>query len=534
MHIKSLNIKSFKRFSNLTIDGLNETTKLVVLIGPNGSGKSSIFDAFKLWGSINGIPSGNYDEKYHHKYGSELVQSWNQKVNIEFHEELPPSNNEKKKLFHIRSAYRNDPDFTITNLSKVGSALDAPKIEKMIDTDRSVSDNYQRLVSNTVDSLFQVEEDEMTVRELREKLIGKVRESMNNIFDDLTLTSLGHPLKDGTFYFEKGESLDFHYKNLSAGEKSTFDLILDLIIKLTEFNDTVFCIDEPESHVHTKLQAKLIDELYSLIPDNSQLWVATHSIGIMRKAKELQDSFPETVELLDFSEQNFDEEVKLKPVEINRNFWLSTLSIALDDLADLIAPSRVVICEGQPLSSGARKNPEFDANCFKNIFNSVYDTDFVSMGNSIEVINDSKYVGRAIQTLISGTDVIKLVDKDARSEVEVKELNSNGVKVLSRRTIENYLIDDEVIEKFCKIKNAEDKISDAIQIKMDAIQSSVGRGNPPDDLKSAVGEFYVNLTFLLNLTNHGNNWQTFLRDTISPIITPDMLIYQELYSDIFE
>ena len=45
MKIKSINLKDFKRFTDLTIDGLPETAKLVVMIGPNGSGKSSVFDA---------------------------------------------------------------------------------------------------------------------------------------------------------------------------------------------------------------------------------------------------------------------------------------------------------------------------------------------------------------------------------------------------------------------------------------------------------------------------------------------------------
>ena len=38
-------------------------------------------------------------------------------------------------------------------------------------------------------------------------------------------------VEDGTFYFKKGIIEKYHYKNLSAGEKSAFDLILDLIIK---------------------------------------------------------------------------------------------------------------------------------------------------------------------------------------------------------------------------------------------------------------------------------------------------------------
>jgi len=46
MKIKSMRLKNFKRFSDLTIDCIPESAKLVLLVGANGSGKSSIFDAF--------------------------------------------------------------------------------------------------------------------------------------------------------------------------------------------------------------------------------------------------------------------------------------------------------------------------------------------------------------------------------------------------------------------------------------------------------------------------------------------------------
>ena len=46
MKIKSMHLKNFKRFSDLTIDCIPESAKLVLLVGANGSGKSSIFDAF--------------------------------------------------------------------------------------------------------------------------------------------------------------------------------------------------------------------------------------------------------------------------------------------------------------------------------------------------------------------------------------------------------------------------------------------------------------------------------------------------------
>lgn len=46
MRITKLKLRNFKRFSDLTIDQIPTSSKLVLLIGANGSGKSSVFDAF--------------------------------------------------------------------------------------------------------------------------------------------------------------------------------------------------------------------------------------------------------------------------------------------------------------------------------------------------------------------------------------------------------------------------------------------------------------------------------------------------------
>jgi AAA15 family ATPase/GTPase len=46
MRITNLKIENFKRFTDLSIEQIPESAKLVLLVGSNGSGKSSVFDAF--------------------------------------------------------------------------------------------------------------------------------------------------------------------------------------------------------------------------------------------------------------------------------------------------------------------------------------------------------------------------------------------------------------------------------------------------------------------------------------------------------
>ena len=94
--------------------------------------------------------------------------------------------------------------------------------------------------------------------------------------------------------------------NLSAGEKSAFDLILDMVVQSKYYPDAIYCIDEPETHMHTKLQGRVLRELYLLVPGQSQLWISTHSIGMLQEAEEIEKEHPGTVAFLDFGGRDFD------------------------------------------------------------------------------------------------------------------------------------------------------------------------------------------------------------------------------------
>ena len=129
-----------------------------------------------------------------------------------------------------------------------------------------------------------------------------------------------------------------------------------MVVKRRTFDDTVFGIDEPEAHMNTRLQGTLLHELYDLIPNGSQMWVATHSIGMMRKARDLYQKHPGDVIFLDFEGHDFDRPVTLHPVAPTRAFWERILRVALDDLSDLVAPREIIICEGNPKGVVLGKN----------------------------------------------------------------------------------------------------------------------------------------------------------------------------------
>lgn len=534
MKLKSIELTKFKRFTHVIIKELPESAKLIILIGSNGSGKTSVLEALKQWSSRKGGTSFNNDASYLGKENENFNNTWSNDIKVSFHGTPPKDSQAHKKAFYFRSAYRNEADFTISGLNKVGSALDATRIQRLIDNDASVSDNYQRIVSHSVEKLYSGEFDSKNVKELRESLIGEIRDSMKRIFGDLVLTGPGDPLKDGAFYFKKGTVDNFHFKNLSGGEKAAFDLILDIITKRNEFNDTIYCIDEADTHLHSKLQGKVLDELYNLIPENCQLIISTHSIGMMRRAVEMQKEFPNKIVFLDFHDKNPDEDLTLTPVKVSRELWKQTLAMALDDLSELISPKQIVICEGRPVNLEGR-NLEFDAKCLSNIFNPYLpETDFISIGSEKDVTAEKIDVIATLRTINKGIEFIKIIDRDDRSDAEIIELGTKNIKVLKRRDIENYLLDDEIIKKLCISISQEDKIENCLEIKKQAIIDSVARKNPADDIKSASGQIYVKFKKELSLTQCGNNTSSFLKDTMSHLMTEDTEVYKALKKEIFE
>ena len=450
MKLNSINIKDFRRFTDLTVQKIPESAQLIILAGPNGCGKSSFIDALIAWHASEYVNKHrqwrnfSWESDYHKKVDAEPAANWQNKINLLPFGSVPP---EIGKAVYVRSAYRNDPEFQMQQLSRVGNPFESLPVTRTINNDAAVSKNFQRLVSQSVEGIFVPEDGSITLEEFAEKVLGDIRRSISILFPTLELHSLGNPLVDGTFRFTKGASAGFLYKNLSGGEKAAFDLILDLVVARRSFDDTLFCIDEPESHMNTKLQAKLLSVLYELIPENCQLILATHSIGMMRRARDIEAEKPGSVVFLDFGNRNFDNPQVIEPVKPDRSFWKTVHQVALDDLAALVAPERVVICEGHPRTNKLVDNHSHDARCYERIFDSEFpQTRFVSLGNDGEVLGDRHGLAQSLLSIVDGLEVVQLIDRDDRSEAEIAELENQGIRVLSRRNLETYLYDDEVLE----------------------------------------------------------------------------------------
>lgn len=541
MKIKKIELNNFKRFTHLLVENIPETAKLVVLVGPNGSGKTSFMEAMNHYYKCAGYndagdyhylsKAGNVEDLNFSEWRSRALKL----VNIDFYgiafSNTLGNHDDIRGHFYFRSAYRNEPDFQIDSMQKQQDPTKSIRLSSLIQNDQTVSANYQRLIANTIVGVFDNENDSKAVATLRDELIGRIQAALKRVFEDLELSSIGNPLQNGSFYFTKGTTKDFSYRNLSAGEKSAFDLILDMVIQSKYYPDAIYCIDEPETHMHTKLQGKVLRELYFLVPGQSQLWLSTHSIGMLQEAEEIEKEHPGTVAFLDFGGRDFDTDQVICPAKIGKAVMDKFYELAFGDFAKLMLPKTIIFCEGDP-NGGKRK--DFDKTIYTTIFADAHpEAFFISGGSCNDIENIEKTHGEIISTLLKNTQVVKIVDRDDRSSQEISDLAKKGIKVMKERNLESYVLDDAVIKKLCESVGKPGEYDECIREKNDALAASIGRGNAPDDYKSARGDIYNALKKRLALTKCGNNSDTFIRDTLSPLITPDMDVYKRLEEEIF-
>lgn len=454
MRVQAVRLTGFKRFDDLTIDLGPNPKKIIAMVGPNGCGKSSIFDAFEQ--QLQNFRShGSENEEFYSRGLFYDDNPENQQYKQRTVTIIPYSGTIDRKSFYIRTSYRFTPKIEIEEIRHLPDILslnDEPI--STIALDQRLQTNYQRLLGA---SYTEFAKGVKTGDQVRENLIGKINNILSNILD-VQISDLGNPLEGrGQIYFEKGNTIDFPYVNLSSGEKEVIDLVIDFVVKSKEYTQTIYCVDEPELHLNTSIQRKLLVEINNLIPQNCQLWIATHSIGFIRA---LQEELKDDAQILDFSEKDyFTGPQTIQPIEPNRKNYRRIFETALDDLTDLVAPDRIVYCEGraEPGPNGEKKG--LDEIIYENIFSAAYpDTVFISSGGQTELDQRRDIAIRILGKEFKNLEIWVLKDRDMASGKLVNEadrqfyLANNLVhhRVLRRWELENYLFDKEILLKYCQ------------------------------------------------------------------------------------
>jgi hypothetical protein len=206
------------------------------------------------------------------------------------------------------------------------------------------------------------------------------------------------------------------------------------------------------------------------------------------------------------------------------------MQIALDDLAGYVTPERVVLCEGGRVQGGTN----FDADCYNEIFQSEFPhVVFLGAGSADDIRNDPRGVGRLLSALAPGVRVTRVIDRDDRTEQEIGSLGAQQVRVLSRRTIESYLLDDTVLIGVCEGFGQPELGPQLLAAKAEALRGSVANGGPADDLKRPAGDVYTAAKRLFPNRKLGSDKRAFMKGICAPVVRQVTPLYQELRSDVF-
>lgn len=111
----------------------------------------------------------------------------------------------------------------------------------------------------------------------------------------------------------------------------------------------------------------------------------------------------------------------IRPVKNGRAVMDKFYELAFGDFAKLLLPKTIVFCEGNP---NGRRRKNFDKTIYSTIFADTHpESYFLSGGSCNDIENIEQTNGEIINTLLKDTRIIKLVDRDDRSQQEILDLN---------------------------------------------------------------------------------------------------------------
>ena len=434
MRIRKIELTNFKRFTRLTLQDIPESAKLVLLIGSNGSGKSSLFDAFD-WlskGPVKPLPYRKRSaEEYYRKdklnpsIGSFEFFDLEQIIKSDW--EILSGDITPIAKFFGRSSSRIVP--------RISQSQDVEAIETDADSPVTFIEGDNRFLNDVAYYIQSINDAirgpvfqgiNVDVVGIFRSFIEPLNLSLERIFGTDSTTSIrldsfqdATPENPPRLIFRKGEA-KINYAFLSHGEKQVIILLLNFIARREKYLNSILFIDEMDVHLNTRLQYNLLKEITeNWIPEDSQLWTASHALGFIEYANDSADAI-----ILDFDDLDFDKPQVISPSTKNPQVY--EVAIPKESIKSIFGMFRLVAVENQ--------NDEF--------LNAALGQDgylFLPANNSNQVFLMTK----------SDEGLLGIRDKDFLREDEVGTLKAKlpRLKILPYYCFENLLYHPDNLEE---------------------------------------------------------------------------------------
>ena len=432
MKISSIQLMNFKRFSDLTIEQIPPDTKFVLLTGANGSGKSSVFDAFRFTEHSDPEILMSYYQKNGAIPITVTINVFGSSNYIYCYDGKEIDSGLNSDSFYGRTSFRHVPRLNITKLkeprTKLRRTLGIEPLSQnplFIDKDNYFESDIEIISQRILTAVFR---SKTTSDEIHKNYIQPINDAFGKIFDSngdstkLKLIEILPPL-DGNIAqinFRKGDS-EIHYNLLSAGEKEVVNILFNLLVRKDELTNTIYYLDELDLHLNTALQYNLIKEIVeNWIPDNCQLWTASHSLGFIDYASDTENAI-----ILDFDNLDFDKPQVITPTD-KKDYQVFEIAVGKQFIDKVFQDKKIVFAENK------------DAVIYNDL--SFPNTFFFTAIDKLDVFSKSKNL-----------KTWGLIDRDYLTDKEVEDLLATypNVKILPFYSIENLYYHPDNLQEHC-------------------------------------------------------------------------------------
>lgn len=553
MKIKNVTLTNFKRISNNVVPSLECNEDFNILVGANNSGKTSILEAVAGLFGIKEVP-WHRCLAYSLKGNGQLVvkatvffntNEWSILIDIFGKTQQKPSNTlvnwNKDNIPQLENVPIEISQTINLKEGKVISSQRTSSISPEFDNERQKvfeSANSQNWLSNLVRNIInqdfynafnhpiylsssnfiitkekfvaenEVINDRIPTSHIPAKLyyvkqndfskFKKIRQEILQVFPEIKNFDIILNTKDGTFDFvlqedilSNGSTFEVPYDVADVGMGMQNLLVIVSNILLLE--PSIVLMDEPDAHMHPALVKNFI-EIIKKLSDKTQFLLTTHSVPLI-----------EAVELNKIFNLNYKQEEKgtiisniKHPNELLQT--VESLGYNISNLQYASQPNVVVFCEGV---SDKKYIFDFAKRLGKAKEINEFTTVFIPMGGKGERFKLARLIEKLNKDYLD-KPVLMLLDSDEGTEEQKTELrdkyfkeNPNRLFYLSKRQIENYLLETQAIKNLTLNRLKDASLIDKFNtIDLDVKFLSLANEQREKILLNYIEEKFINQSFI--------------------------------------